>query len=92
MTEAYELGTAAPARRALAERPPADVAAAAVELITGPLLRSPQRIGKTLGGDLVGIRSARLERDWRVLYQIDEDKHTVIVLGIQHRASAYRRR
>ncbi len=91
MSEDYELVTAAPARRALAERLPADVAAAAVELVTGPLLHNPQRLGKALGGGLAGIHSARLGRDWRVLYQIDEAKHTVIVLTIQHRASAYRR-
>lgn len=80
----YELGTAPPARRALAERLPPEVAAAALELIAGPLLENPQRVGKPLGQELAGIHSARLGRDWRVLYEIDEDSHAVIVLDIRH--------
>jgi mRNA interferase RelE/StbE len=78
MTARYELGTAPPARRALAERLSFEVATAAAEFITGPLL--------------AGIYSARLGRDWRVLYEIDDAKHLVIVLDIRHRSSAYRRR
>ncbi len=92
MNGPYELGTAAPARRALADRLPPDVAAAAVEFITGPLLENPQRVGRALTEELTGIRSARLGRDWRVLYEIDDDKHAIIVLDIRHRATAYRPR
>lgn len=92
MSEAYELATAPPARRALAERLPDDVAAAAIELITGPLLRNPRRLGRPLGDELAGIHSARLARDWRVLYEIDENKRVVFVLDIRHRATAYRPR
>ncbi len=62
MRERYELGTAPPVRRALAERLPPEVAVAAVELITGPLLESPRRIGKPLRDALVGLTSARLGR------------------------------
>ena len=39
-----------------------------------------------------GIYSARLAREWRVLYEIDETKHAVIVLDIRHRSVIYRRR
>lgn len=92
MTEGYELGTAPPARRALATLLPSDVAAAAVEFITGPLLQEPRRVGKPLGAELAGIYSARLAREWRVLYEIDETKHVVIVLDIRHRSGIYRRR
>lgn len=92
MTDPYELGMAAPARRALAERLPPDVAAAAVELITGPLLDTLHRVGKPLGEELTGIYSARLARNWRVLYEIDDTKHVVIVLDIRHRSAAYRPR
>ena len=73
MSEPYELGTTPPARRALAERLPLDVAAAAVEFLTG-------------------IYSARLGRDWRVLYEIDEARHAVVVLDVRHRSVVYRRR
>jgi hypothetical protein len=75
VTRRYELGTAAPARRALAHRLPPEVAAAAVDFITGPLLESPQRVGKALADELVGIYSARLGRSWRVLSEIDDNEH-----------------
>jgi mRNA-degrading endonuclease RelE of RelBE toxin-antitoxin system len=90
VSDPYELGTAPPARRALADRLPPDVAAAAAEFITGPLLANPQRVGKPLGEELAGIYSARLGRSWRVLYGIDDTKHAVIVLDIRHRSAAYR--
>ena len=92
MTAAYELGTAPPARRALAEKLPVDVAAAAAEFITGPLLAHPRRVGKPLGQELAGICSVRLARDWRVLYEIDEARRVVIVLDIRPRSTACRPR
>jgi mRNA interferase RelE/StbE len=88
----YELGTAPPARRALADLLPDTVATAAIEFITGPPLENPRRVGKPLGEELSGIYSARLARDWRVLYEIDEEKRAVIVLDIRHRSAAYRQR
>ena len=91
MSEAvYELGTAPPARRALSERLPFPVAEAAVEFITGRLLANPHRVGKPLGEELTGIYSARLGREWRVLYEIDESRRVVTVLDIRHRSTAYR--
>ncbi len=81
-----------PARRAISELLAADVAAAAVEFITGPLLEAPYRVGTPLRDTLSGFRSARLGTQWRVLYRIDESKHAVIVQDIQHRSSACRRR
>jgi mRNA-degrading endonuclease RelE of RelBE toxin-antitoxin system len=92
VTEPYRLGTAAPARQALTDRLPADVAVAAVEFITGPLLASQNRVGKRLGDELEGILSARLAPEWRVLYEVDEASHSVIVLDIRHRGVAYRAR
>jgi mRNA interferase RelE/StbE len=88
----YELGMARPARRAISETLPEDVATAAVEFITGPLLDIPRRIGKPLRDELTGLYSARLGAQWRVIYRIDESKHTVIVEDIQHRSTAYRPR
>ena len=92
MTGRHELGTAPPARRALAGQLPAEIAAAAAEFITGPLLADPRRVGKPLGAELGGIYSARLGREWRVLYEIDDGKQLVVVLDIRHRSIAYRRR
>jgi len=77
-----------PARRAISELLPQDVAAAAVEL----LLEAPYRVGKPLRGTLSGFHSARLGTQWRVLYRVDKSKHAVIVQDIQHRSTAYRRR
>jgi mRNA interferase RelE/StbE len=88
----YELGITRPARRTISELLPEDVAAAAVEFITGPLLAVPYRVGKPLRNALSGLHSARLGTQWRVLYRIDESKHAVIVQDIQRRSTAYRRR
>jgi mRNA interferase RelE/StbE len=92
VTGPYELGTAPPARRALAERLSVEIATAAADFITGPPLDNPRRVGQPLGAELAGIYSARLGRDWRVLYEIDDAKHVVIVLDIRHRSVAYRHR
>jgi mRNA interferase RelE/StbE len=88
----YELGMAQPARRAISETLPEDVATAAVEFITGPLLKTPRRIGKPLRDELAGLYSARLGTQWRVVYRIDDSKHIVMVEDIQHRSTAYRPR
>jgi mRNA-degrading endonuclease RelE of RelBE toxin-antitoxin system len=90
--EPYELGMTRPARRAISELLPQDVAAAAVEFITGPLLEAPYRVGKPLRDKLTGFHSARLGIQWRILYRIDESKRVVVVQDIQHRSDAYRRR
>ncbi|MDQ2873294.1 MAG: type II toxin-antitoxin system RelE/ParE family toxin [Actinomycetota bacterium] len=81
---------ARPARRAISELLPEDVAAASVEFITGPLLVAPYRVGKPLRDELTVFHSARLGTQWRVLYRIDESKRVVIVQDIQHRSSVYR--
>jgi mRNA interferase RelE/StbE len=88
----YELGLARPARRAISGTLPEEVAATAVEFITGPLLESPYRVGKPLRDKLAGFHSARLGAQWRILYRIDESKRVVVVQDIQHRANVYRRR
>ncbi|MGD0246644.1 MAG: type II toxin-antitoxin system RelE/ParE family toxin [Streptosporangiaceae bacterium] len=90
--EPYELGMTRPARRAISELLPEDVAATAVDFITGPLLEAPYRVGKPLRNELAGFHSARLGTQWRVLYRIDESKRVVIVQDIQPRGTAYRRR
>ena len=88
----YELGMTRPARRAISELLPQDVAAAAVEFITGPLLEAPYRVGKPLRDTLSGFQSARLGTQWRVLYRIDESKHAVIVQDIPARGQPRRHR
>ncbi|MGH3799612.1 MAG: type II toxin-antitoxin system RelE family toxin [Pseudonocardiaceae bacterium] len=88
----YELRWSRTARRAIGEQLPEQVAIAAVEFITGPLVSNPQRLRKALGAELTGIRAPRVCQQWRVLYEIDEARHVVTVLDIRHRATSYRRR
>lgn len=85
----YELVLTPPAARAIGTGLPEAVAAAVLEFITGVLLMSPQQVGKRLRGELGGIHSAR-RGTYRVLYRIDESKHEVVVLRIEHRRDVYR--
>lgn len=81
----------ASARRALTDRLPPTAAFAAFEFIVGPLLDNPHRVGKPLFGKWAGSFGAR-RGDYRVIFDIDEDKHTVVVLDVDHRRDIYRRR
>jgi mRNA interferase RelE/StbE len=86
----FELAVKPRARRALAEKLPFEVAAAAAEFIHGPLLEQPYRVGKALHRELTGFYSARLGAEWRIIYVIDEVARLVTVETIQHRQSVYR--
>jgi mRNA-degrading endonuclease RelE of RelBE toxin-antitoxin system len=87
----YELVLAPPAIRALQSGLPEAVAAAVIEFLTGALLENPQRVGKPLRGELIGVHSAR-RGTYRVLYRINEQVREVLVIRIEHRADAYRSR
>ena len=87
----YELVIAPTARRQLAEQLPESVAFAAHELIVGPLLGNPHRVGKRLRPPLDDRHSAR-RGTYRVLYRIEEERHRVTVVGVFARADAYRLR
>ncbi len=89
MTEPYELVLTPPAVRAVRSRLPEAVAAAVIEFVTGALVENPRRVGKPLRGDLAGIHSAR-RGTYRVLYRINDDRHEVVVLRIDHRSEVYR--
>ena len=80
---------AGPAARAISDDLPEPVAWAVIELITGPLLENPQRVGRELRDELTGVWSAR-RGDFRVLYRIDDARHEVHVLRIDHRRDVYR--
>ena len=87
----YELVVARPAARAIAEHLPEAVSVAVIEFITGALIENPQRAGRELRNELVGIHSAR-RGTYRVLYRIDVATRTVTVLRIDHRSDVYRPR
>lgn len=80
-----------PARRALSERLPESVAAAAYEFCIGPLVENPHRVGAGLDPPLEMYRSAR-RGTYRVVYTIDEPAQVVYVEWIGHRADVYRAR
>ena len=85
----YEIVVARPASKTIAEKLPEPVAAAVIELITGPMLDNPRRVGVALRDDLEGLWSAR-RGTYRVLYRIDDTRHEVVVLRVAHRRDAYR--
>ena len=85
----FELGISPTVRRQLTERLPEAVAFAAYEFIIGPLLENPHRVGKRLGPPLADRHSAR-RGTYRIIYRIDEPRHSVTVVGVVHRADAYR--
>jgi mRNA interferase RelE/StbE len=70
---------------------PVKVRDAAIQAITGPIAERPRRVGKPLVGELTGLISAR-RGDYRVIYEIDDERKVVIVHRVQHRRVAYRPR
>ena len=85
----YELVITATARGQLAEILPTTIAFAAYEIVIGPLLDNPQRVGKQLMAPLDDRHNAR-RGTYRVIYRIDEEQLTVTVLAVSARSDAYR--
>jgi mRNA interferase RelE/StbE len=73
------------------DRFPSKVRAAAVEAIFQTIAVNPRRAGKALLGELEGLHTAR-RGDYRVIYEIDDDREVVVVHGVQHRRDVYRPR
>jgi mRNA interferase RelE/StbE len=86
----FAIAWTAASRRALT-RLPEKVATAVVEFLYGSLASSPYRVGKSLKLGLEGLYSAR-RGDYRVIYRIDDHRHQVTVVAIEHRSDAYRPR
>jgi mRNA interferase RelE/StbE len=88
--DAYTVEWAPSGKRDLANLPE-KVATAVVEFIYGGLAENPHRVGRELHLELTGLHAAR-RGDFRVIYRIDADRHSVIITVIDHRADVYRRR
>lgn len=86
----YELRVTGPAQRQL-ERLPARIAAAIVEFMLSALVESPHTVGGRLRNELAGLHAAR-RGAYRIVYEVDEENHAVIVLRVDHRARIYRPR
>ena len=85
----YGLKVARSAATAIAEQLPESVASAVIELIAGPLVDAPRRVGTPLHGDLDGLWAAR-RGTFRVVFRIDDEQHEIVVLRVAHRRHAYR--
>lgn len=86
----WTLVVAAPAERSL-QRLTEGVAAAIVEFMLGPLTEAPMTVGKPLRRELSGYWSAR-RGSYRIVYRLDDDRHEVLVVRIEHRSDVYRGR
>ena len=86
----YELRVTGPVQRQL-ERLPQGTAAAIVEFMVTALIENPHRVGGALQRELVGLHSAR-RGAYRVIYEIHDELHVVIVLRVDHRSRVYRTR
>lgn len=89
--DSYELVVTPPAAKAISDQLPEAVAAAVIEFLTSSLIREPRRVGKPLRRELAGIWSAR-RGTYRILYRVRDEPREVIVLRVEHRSEAYRRR
>ncbi|MGF2946952.1 type II toxin-antitoxin system RelE family toxin [Mycobacterium sp. Lab-001] len=87
MTYRVELTRAA--KNALTELVSEAVAVACWEFIRGPLAEDPHRVGKPLRGQLEGRYSAR-RGEFRVIYQIFDERVVVRVVHIAQRRDVYR--
>lgn len=85
----YDLILSPTARCALTDGLPPAAAVAAWEFISGPLLVRPHVVGTPLREPFEVIWRAR-RGEYRVRYRIDEDRHRVVVLDVDHRRDAYR--
>lgn len=85
----YRVTYSSKARRALAELLPEAVAAACIEFIGTELAANPFRVGKPLRPPLDGLHSAR-RGAFRIIYRIDQQQVTVLIITIEHRRDVYR--
>lgn len=87
--DGYDVVLSRSARQALEERLPETVAAAAFELVSGPLRENPRRVGKPLREPLAPLWSAR-RGEYRVLYRIVDARSTIEIVSVEHRRDVYR--
>lgn len=86
----YRIELTKTARRALEKDLPETAAVACWEFIRGPLAENPRRVGRVLRDQLEGRYSAR-RGEYRLIYQVFDDRVVVRVITIRHRRDAYRR-
>ena len=65
--------------------------AAIIEFSYGDLARQPRRVGRPLQRELEGLWGAR-HGPYRILYEIHDERLTVLVIHVDHRTDVYRSR
>jgi len=85
----YDLVLSPAARRALTDRLPPAAAFACWAFCDGPLRDNPRRVGAPLRKPFAGLWRAR-RGEYRIRYEIDDDRRVVQIVDIDHRRSAYR--
>lgn len=85
----YDIGITLEARRPF-NHLPEKVHAAMFDFFS-TLARDPWRVGKPLLDEFTGMLSAR-RSEYRIVYEVDEDRKTVTVHRVAHRRDIYRRR
>lgn len=83
----YAIAWTPSAQRDLA-RLPEKIATALVEFAYGSLAGNPRRVGRELHLNVAGHHLAR-RGDFRVIYRIDDEQHTVHITALDHRADVY---
>jgi mRNA-degrading endonuclease RelE of RelBE toxin-antitoxin system len=53
------------------------------------LRQDPDSVGGFLAGRLHGYKSTRIIRKYRLIFKIDEERHMVILMAIDHRKNDY---
>jgi mRNA interferase RelE/StbE len=84
----FSIEVTASARRALTHDLPEAAAVACREFIRGPLAKNSYRVGKPLRGRLEGLFAAR-RGEFRVVYEILDERIVVRVVNIDHRRNVY---
>lgn len=87
-SRAWAVKLTRPVRRALEHDLPEAVARAAYTFITERLVVNPHRVGGALEAPYEGLRSAHLGT-YRVVYRIDEETRTVVVVAVRLRGDVY---
>jgi mRNA interferase RelE/StbE len=85
----YRIELTKAAKKAVTDLLPEAVAVACWEFMRGPLAENPYRVGKPLRDQLEGRYSAR-RGQFRMIYQIFDERVVVRVIHIAHRRDAYR--
>jgi mRNA-degrading endonuclease RelE of RelBE toxin-antitoxin system len=86
--QAWVVRLTRPIRSALEQDLPEAVAWAAYTFITERLVVNAHRVGGALEGLCEGMRSAHLGT-YRVVYRIDEESRTVVIVAVRLRGDVY---